>query len=255
MEVNKSGPSPRGQQHRQAGALHLQDASADFAITKNYYIVFQPPVYTDMVPYLTGQTCAASCVRFRAGSPTLVHVVPRPGSEAEGRGEAPRKFTISPATFTFHHCSSRLKRTTIDLTQGTAVVTPAKQDAYLELPCINDVHYGRQHRYVYGYSSIFEAAAIGIAKIDMETSQSQRFHPGWGVMCLEPEFVPRPNARSEDDGWLLCTVFDSNTCTSEFWIFDAWQLPSGPIARLALPDALPHQLHGNWSSVYHGPAQ
>lgn len=49
-----------------------------------------------------------------------------------------------------------------------------------------------------------------------------------------------------------CICFVSrNKCR----IFDAWQLPSGPIARLALPDALPHQLHGNWSNVYHGPDQ
>lgn len=56
----------------------------DFAVTRNYYILMQPPVESDTVPYLVGQVCAASSVKWRkGGAPTLVHIVPRPGSEAE----------------------------------------------------------------------------------------------------------------------------------------------------------------------------
>lgn len=66
--------------------------------------------------------------------------------------------------------------------------------------------------------------------------------------------VPR-GAKSEDDGWLVCLGFDTQSRRSEFLVFDAWALMSGPVARLAIPSALPHQLHGTWAGAYFGPQQ
>ena len=74
----------------------------DFAITKNFFVVFQNPVTgrswllrpllgscfakcrnahpaVDNVPYVLGKAPAAACVRWVAGKPTLLHLIPRPG--------------------------------------------------------------------------------------------------------------------------------------------------------------------------------
>jgi len=56
----------------------------DFALTENYYIIFQNPVEVDNVPYLFGKAPAAACVRWTKNTPTLVHLIPRRTENAVG---------------------------------------------------------------------------------------------------------------------------------------------------------------------------
>ncbi|GFH14024.1 apocarotenoid-15,15'-oxygenase, partial [Haematococcus lacustris] len=122
-------------------------------------------------------------------------------------------------------------------------------DQYLELTCVNEAYQGRKHRYIYGYSSKFDSACIGLAKIDTQVAgNAQRWAPGWGVMITEPTFCPRPGGSAEDDGWLLATVNDTERGESQLWVFDAWALMAGPIAKVAIPSRLPHALHGHWAA-------
>ncbi|KAI0377608.1 carotenoid oxygenase [Hypomontagnella monticulosa] len=78
---------------------------------------------------------------------------------------------------------------------------------------------------------------------------------GW--YAQEPRFVPRTDARTEDDGWLLTYVFDesqlddkgqcSDEAISEFWIIDARNMRE-VVARVILPQRVPYGLHGAWFS-------
>ena len=69
----------------------------------------------------------------------------------------------------------------------------------------------------------------------------------------EPKFVARPGAITEDDGWLLTVMFDSDTQQSQLVILDARDLHKGPVALLQFAHVVPSSLHGCWSSTYYGP--
>lgn len=78
---------------------------------------------------------------------------------------------------------------------------------------------------------------------------------GW--YAQESRFVPRANAASEDDGWLLSYVFDESQLSadgeckpgarSELWVINAKNM-ADVIARIRLPQRVPYGLHGNWFS-------
>ncbi|CAG9461377.1 unnamed protein product [Pedinophyceae sp. YPF-701] len=67
---------------------------------------------------------------------------------------------------------------------------------------------------------------------------------------MEPAFVPRRGAASEDDGWLMGLVHDAETQTADLCILDAKDLAAGPVARVRLPHAVPMQLHGSWTDAH-----
>lgn len=127
-------------------------------------------------------------------------------------------------------------------------------DRYLEMPAINTNYFGRQHRYVYAYHSIFEDPQIALAKIDMDTEQIHIWRPGKNQFALEPKFIPRAgNTKEEEDGYLIAQLFNSKENRSEIVILDARKLDNDPVvARIALKEPIPHCLHGFWCDVYYG---
>ena len=61
--------------------------------------------------------------------------------------------------------------------------------------------------------------------------------------------VPKPEGRSEDDGYLLYTVMDggggsSDGANTRLEILDALDLNKGPLCSIALGSYLPHGLYG-----------
>jgi len=62
----------------------------------------------------------------------------------------------------------------------------------------------------------------------------------------EAVFVPKKNSVKEDDGFLLTFVFDQNSQTSEFVVFDAQTMSSHPLIRVVLPQRIPYGFHGVW---------
>jgi carotenoid cleavage dioxygenase-like enzyme len=73
----------------------------------------------------------------------------------------------------------------------------------------------------------------------------------------EARFVPRANAESEDDGYLLFYVFDESQldeagecldeATSDLWVLDARDMRT-IVCKIHLPTRVPYGLHGNWFS-------
>ncbi|BGP17728.1 hypothetical protein JCM10213v2_005768 [Rhodosporidiobolus nylandii] len=72
----------------------------------------------------------------------------------------------------------------------------------------------------------------------------------------ESSFVPRREARGEDDGFLLTYVFDERQldpvsgrpragARSELWVIDAWGMQD-VVAKVKLPQRVPYGLHGHW---------
>jgi carotenoid cleavage dioxygenase len=72
---------------------------------------------------------------------------------------------------------------------------------------------------------------------------------GPGVFGSETVMAPRPNATSEDDGYLVTFVSDVPNDRSECLIFDAQSVSSGPICRLELPERISSGTHACWSAT------
>jgi len=87
------------------------------------------------------------------------------------------------------------------------------------------------------------------------------FHCPEGWFVQEPQFVPRADATSEDDGFLLTYAFDESQldsdgevpldddpvhrAKSELWIIDAKDMTT-IIGRVKLPQRVPYGLHGSF---------
>jgi carotenoid cleavage dioxygenase len=62
----------------------------------------------------------------------------------------------------------------------------------------------------------------------------------------EALFIPGGNGGGEDEGYLASFVYDRNTGTSAFCLFDATRVAAGPIAKVPLPVRVPVGFHGLW---------
>ncbi|KAG2454857.1 hypothetical protein HYH02_000688 [Chlamydomonas schloesseri] len=76
-----------------------------------------------------------------------------------------------------------------------------------------------------------------------------------GVFGGEAVFVPRASTLTdakasaklaEDDGWLTVFVYDTNTDTSYFNVYDAKTMAAKPVASVRMPRRVPYGFHGTW---------
>ena len=58
--------------------------------------------------------------------------------------------------------------------------------------------------------------------------------------------VPRRNARSELDGYLVGVAQDLKKGVGVMTVFDAARVSAGPVAMARLPYRTPHCFHGNF---------
>ena len=83
-------------------------------------------------------------------------------------------------------------------------------------------------------------------KYDNDTGEIQ-VHPfGEGCESGEAVFAPRLNASAEDDGYVICFVYDKARGTSECHIIDAQRFEAEPVARIRIPQRVPHGFHAAW---------
>jgi carotenoid cleavage dioxygenase len=115
---------------------------------------------------------------------------------------------------------------------------------------INPQIAGRDYRYSYNMTAkpgwfLFD----GLVKHDVVSGKEEKYSFGEGVFGSETPFAPRPNAKAEDDGYLITITTDMNRECSECLIFDATRLTDGPIARVRLPERISSGTHSCWTSA------
>jgi carlactone synthase/all-trans-10'-apo-beta-carotenal 13,14-cleaving dioxygenase len=114
----------------------------------------------------------------------------------------------------------------------------------VEFPYINDAYRGLPYCYGYLHAWQYDVRnAMGLMKVNMCNESSI----GWeeeNKFPVEPIYVPRPGATTEDDGVIVSPVFDSVTNTSSVYIWNATDLTV--LARLSNPVVVPFTLHGMW---------
>ncbi len=143
-----------------------------------------------------------------------------------------------------HAMGARPHRWRFDLRTGATREEPL-DDGVSEFPAINGRFGGRRHRAAWAMTAkpgwfLFD----GLVRLG---DRPQRFPCDDGVYLSEAQMAPRPGGTAEDDGWLITLTSDVAGDRSEVWIFDAADISSGPVARLALPERICHGTHACWA--------
>jgi carotenoid cleavage dioxygenase len=140
----------------------------------------------------------------------------------------------------------------VDLRTGTAREEMVSGMAS-EFPKINDTVLGRRHRYGYFVTTrglAPHSMSDGLARHDyLLDSTTVVDGPDGLTSPSEPVFIPRENARSEDDGYLLSIWWNPQTTLSEVLVHDAADLRRTPLAHIKLPSRVPFGFHGSWADA------
>jgi all-trans-8'-apo-beta-carotenal 15,15'-oxygenase len=275
-EIDPSGKLLRKYSHSVPGFAFIHD----FVITPNYCIFFQNPVTYNPFPYLLGLGGAGQCVHFQQNQPTRILVIPRNREKS-----TEMRCFETQAGFVFHHGNAyeqgnqlcidsicyeslpsvepnedflqthfealspgQLWRFTLDLERET-VLSEMIEPRCCEFPTLHPGLVGRNYRYLYtGAADAPEGNAPlqAILKLDLETGARQLWSAAPRGFVSEPVFVPHPQGKTEDQGWLLTMVYDASYHRSDIILLDAQNLERGAIAKLHLKHHVPYGLHGTF---------
>uniref|UniRef100_A0A7R9UG98 Carotenoid oxygenase n=1 Tax=Pinguiococcus pyrenoidosus TaxID=172671 RepID=A0A7R9UG98_9STRA len=203
----------------------------DMGITENHFVLMQPPMTFDVVPFLLGQKCAVECSEFQPTQPSMFHVIPRDGKREPVSIPAPGHFVFhvgnafeEPDTgyIVFDQVESSesllsidnidktkplwettdfaklarntFKRYKLDPKTGRVVGSTTLYDRCSEFPVVNPEFVGRPYRYV--WSSIppttkTNGALQGLLKMDLETSERWTWFPEEYEFLSEACYAPR----------------------------------------------------------------
>jgi carotenoid cleavage dioxygenase len=142
-----------------------------------------------------------------------------------------------------------LRRWSVDTATGRVHDEVIEGDGTGELPTRDPRRVGRPHRYAYFVETNEQPDTVtfgGLIKRDYRTGRAERWEPRRSQHAGEWLFVPDPDGRAEDEGWLLTYVYDDATGSSELVVVDATEVPRGPVARVALPQRVPYGFHATW---------
>lgn len=146
----------------------------------------------------------------------------------------------------------RLWRWTIDLDAGT-VTEEQLDDAACDFPRVDDRRVGLKTRW--GYTTSLDEGASSLTlgrrlhKYDLATGARTSHDFGGGNHLGEPLFVPRPDAKAEDDGWILAFRHDEAADQSRLVILNADDFDGASQAEIIMPRRVPYGAHGNWMAA------
>ena len=129
-------------------------------------------------------------------------------------------------------------RWVIDLDNGT-VDESQIDDRSVEFPRIDDRLAGLPAR----YSITVGDGSLVRYDLDRGTAAEHRFG---GRAPGEAVFVPAGPGADELAGWYMAYVYDPVRNGSDLVIVDASNFDGKPVARITLPQRVPHGFHGNW---------
>lgn len=280
-EFGLSGECVKSQHRSVPGFSFLHD----FVLTPNYAIFLQNPVSFNPFPFVFGLKGAGECITLNPKACTKVIVIPRDG-------QSPMQILDAPAGFVFHHANAfeedgkvivdsivyrefptldegmsyedvdfakvpegQLQRFTVDLKAET-VEAEALITRCCEFPTLHPSHVGQPYRYLYigaAHRPAGNAPLQALLKRDLKTGEEQMWSEAPRGFMSEPVFVPHPDGKAEDEGWVLCLIYNAARQCSDLTILDAQKIEAGPIACLKLKHHIPYGLHGTFTQTYFGP--
>jgi all-trans-8'-apo-beta-carotenal 15,15'-oxygenase len=147
-----------------------------------------------------------------------------------------------------------LERCRLDLSSG-AVQRERLSERCCEFAMVNPRQLGLAARYAWMAVAERETGndpLQAIQKLDLHSGESRTWSAAPRGFVSEPLMVPRPAGSeaasgadpAEDDGWVLCLVWNGARCASDLVILNAATLAEEAV--LELPLAVPHGLHGSF---------
>ncbi len=244
----------------------------DCAITENYTIFPDLPLVFDFEKMLAG----GGFVNWDPDNGCRIGIVPRLGdnssikwfdieesflfhvANAWEEGDevvfqacrSDRGGIVTPAGADVRDQLGQLHEWRFNLQSGEVISKPLDREFYCDFPRINDSLVGYKNRYTYAARFRVEDMPVfdGEMKYDNQTGTIEVHHFGKDCESGEAVFAPRQNARAEDDGYVICFVYNKATGTSECCILDARKFTADPVARIKIPQRVPHGFHAAWVS-------
>ena len=252
----------------------------DFAITPNWAIFLQNAIAFNPLPYVMGRKGAAQCLQSQPGGQAKFWLIPR--DSGAFAGQKPR-IIDAPDGFVFHHLNAweendtvavesiyyadfpsigpdddfravdfnllpegLLEQCRINLADGS-VTTERLSERCCEFAMVNPDREGLPCRFA--WMAVAERDTgndplQALKKLDLLNGERRVWSAAPRGFVSEPLMVPRPGASAEDDGWVLCLVWNGARSASDLVILDAASMAE--VAVLELPLAVPHGLHGSW---------
>lgn len=123
-----------------------------------------------------------------------------------------------------------------------------------EFPVINSWMQGFKTRYSW---NVLMARCLrredprfcGLVRQDLLTGKATSYHEGMDKWFSEMPFAPKDGWQEEDDGYLVGFMYDMTSQVSFVCVFDAKDITKGPVARIRLPQYVPHGFHATWVSA------
>ena len=148
---------------------------------------------------------------------------------------------------------ARLWRYRMNLKTGETSEECLNADHNVEFPGFNASRTGRKTKWAYLVDHHRkEFRWTGIRKMNTDTGETAGEWSDGPDHCWysEPWFAPAddlPNkTQAEDDGYVICFVWNDLTRTSQLQVFDAKSISEGPIARVTLPHRVSPGFHACW---------
>nr|AAK00622.1 carotenoid cleavage dioxygenase 1 [Persea americana] len=246
----------------------------DFAITENYAIFMDLPLYFRPKKMVKGKLIFP----FDATKKARFGVLPR-----YAKDELQMRWFELPNCFIFHNANAweeggeivlitcRLQNPGLDMVSGIVKekLENFKNELYemrfdmktgaasqkqlsvsaVDFPRINESYTGRKQRFVYGTILNNITNVKGIIKSDLQLNQRDGNRSSMLEVIIkaslsfswDPGFVPRkPGVTSEeDDGYLIFFVLTERTGKSEVNVIDAKTMSADPVAIVELPHRVP----------------
>ena len=254
----------------------------DLAITANYSILHDLPLFYDMDALAAGRHKIAfypdmparfgvipryglpNEIRWFEASPCFVyHVVNAyedgdeivmiacrymPPKDTSGRIDAQRMAKM----IALLHMDARLWRWRFNLKTGMTTEAPIDAELNLEFPTVNNGFMGQPSQYAYlALQTLEQPQFLGLAKVNTGSGVRQLWRGAPTDYFSEAPFAPADHATSEDHGYLLSFVWRAAEQRTELQIFDARELARGPVTRIHVPARVPAGFHATWMRPGH----
>lgn len=108
---------------------------------------------------------------------------------------------------------------------------------------------GRAHRYGYSTEIVLRhgwLACGGLFKYDFAKGAVEHRRFSEYEAASEAQFVPASEDSAEDEGWVLCLVYDARVDRSRLVVLDAQRFSGEEVASIELPQRVPYGAHGTW---------
>ncbi|XP_045174041.2 carotenoid isomerooxygenase-like [Mercenaria mercenaria] len=156
-----------------------------------------------------------------------------------------------------NHYTTNVTRFTINMADFSARMRNLRGDktvpAAFEMSNINYAYYGKKYTYAYMVRNFDRREQNALTKLNVDTGVEVEFLLPEGMFVQEPQFIPKPNAKAEDDGVLLAQGVDGRKNKAFMVVVDAKTMSL--IGHVTAPDIALLGIHNRFFPLHVGTMQ